>query len=126
LDLVLELSCRKVPHGGDHETRRYAEHLIEAALSGKTEQADLDMIAREALLELDSGEIGKLAIERSWFGTFTEIAELRTRTTCPSELRSVRCMRFFALGFPDFGPATDSGVMEHERQNDIGPQEQAR
>jgi hypothetical protein len=53
LDLVLELSCRKLPHGGDHETRRYvAEHLIEAALSGKTEQTDLDMIAREALLEL--------------------------------------------------------------------------
>jgi hypothetical protein len=57
LDLVLELSCRKLPRGGDHETRRYvAEHLIEAALSGKTEQADLDMIAREALLELDSGK----------------------------------------------------------------------
>jgi hypothetical protein len=57
LDLVLERSCRKLPHGGNHETRKYiAEHFIEAALSGKTDQADLDVIARGALLELDEGK----------------------------------------------------------------------
>ena len=55
LDRVLERSCRKLPHGGDHETRRHiAERLIEAELSGETQQADLYGVAQRALLELDN------------------------------------------------------------------------
>jgi hypothetical protein len=52
LDLVLEQVCRKLPHGGDHETRRYiAEHLIEAALSGKAVRTELYAVAQQALLK---------------------------------------------------------------------------
>jgi hypothetical protein len=55
LDRILERSCRKLLHGGDHETRRYvAERLIEAELSGKTQQADFYGVAQRALLELDN------------------------------------------------------------------------
>jgi hypothetical protein len=56
MDSVLEETCRELPHhGGDHETRKYiAEHLIEAAQSGKTTLTDLRAVARQALLILTS------------------------------------------------------------------------
>ncbi|WFU37573.1 hypothetical protein QA640_24170 [Bradyrhizobium sp. CB82] len=42
LKTVLEETCRELPTGGDHETRKYiAEHLIEAARSGKTTLGEL-------------------------------------------------------------------------------------
>lgn len=54
LDAVLEETCRELPHhGGDHETRKYiAEHLIDAARSGKTTLTELRAVARDASLTL--------------------------------------------------------------------------
>jgi hypothetical protein len=70
LDLVLERSCRKLPHGGDHETRRYiAQHLIEAELSGKTQQADLYVVAQRALLELDNRKSANPQSSAAGFGS---------------------------------------------------------
>jgi hypothetical protein len=53
MDVVLELVCRELPHGGHHEERKYvAERLIGCAGSGRTTLADLQTVARRALLAL--------------------------------------------------------------------------
>jgi hypothetical protein len=53
MDVVLELVCRELPHGGHHEERKYiAERLIECAGSGRTMLGDLQIVARRALLGL--------------------------------------------------------------------------
>jgi hypothetical protein len=50
MDVVLEQTCRQLPHGGDHESRKYiAERLIECARMGKTTLGDLQAVARRAL-----------------------------------------------------------------------------
>ena len=52
-DVVLELVCRELPHGGRHEERKYiAERLIGCAGSGRTTLEDLQIVARRALLDL--------------------------------------------------------------------------
>jgi hypothetical protein len=52
MDVVLELVCRKLAHGGRHEDRKYiAERLIECAGSGRTTLGDLRIVARRALLD---------------------------------------------------------------------------
>jgi hypothetical protein len=54
LDVALETVCRKLPSGGDHETRkRVAEALLRAAKSGHTNLGDLESVGREALREAD-------------------------------------------------------------------------
>jgi hypothetical protein len=53
IDVVLELVCRELPHGGRHEDRKYiAERLIECAGSGRTTLEDLRTVARRALFDL--------------------------------------------------------------------------
>jgi len=53
IDVLLELVCRELPHGGRHEDRKYiAERLIECAGSGRTTLEDLRTVARRALLDL--------------------------------------------------------------------------
>ena len=53
MDVVLEETCRQLPHGGDHDSRRFiAERLIECAREGRTTLAELNSAARRALLEL--------------------------------------------------------------------------
>ena len=53
IDVVLELVCRELPHGGRHEERKYiAERLIGCAGSGRTTFEDLQTDARRALLDL--------------------------------------------------------------------------
>ena len=53
MDGVLEETCRQLPHGGDHDSRRFiAERLIEAAQAGHTTLGELGIIARRALAEL--------------------------------------------------------------------------
>jgi hypothetical protein len=50
MDVVLELVCRELAHGGRHKERKYiAERLIECAGSGRTTLADLQTVARGAL-----------------------------------------------------------------------------
>jgi hypothetical protein len=52
LDVVLEETCRALPHGGDHETRKkIAQKLIEAAMAGKTTLNALKDVAHTALAE---------------------------------------------------------------------------
>jgi hypothetical protein len=53
MDVVLEETCRQLPHGGDHDSRRFiAERLIEAAQSGHATLGELGIVARRALAEL--------------------------------------------------------------------------
>ena len=53
MDVVLEEICREMPHGGDHESRRFiAERLMECAREGRSSLTELDSVARRALLEL--------------------------------------------------------------------------
>jgi hypothetical protein len=52
LDVVLEETCRALPHGGDHETRKkIAQKLIEAAMAGNTTLNALKDVAHTALAE---------------------------------------------------------------------------
>ncbi|MBR0963194.1 hypothetical protein JQ554_03675 [Bradyrhizobium diazoefficiens] len=53
MDVVLEETCRQLPHGGDHDSRRFiAERLIEAARSGRATLGELGIVARRALAEI--------------------------------------------------------------------------
>jgi hypothetical protein len=53
MDVVLELVCRELAHGGRHKERKYiAERLIECAGCGRTTLQDLQIVARRALLDL--------------------------------------------------------------------------
>ena len=53
MDVALEEVCREMTHGGDHESRRFiAQRLIECAREGRTTLAELNGVARRALLEL--------------------------------------------------------------------------
>ena len=53
MDVVLEETCRQLPHGGDHDSRKFiAERLIEAAQAGHTTLGELGIIARRALAEI--------------------------------------------------------------------------
>ena len=52
LDVVLEETCRALPHGGDHELRKkIAQKLLESAEAGNTTLTGLTDIARLALAE---------------------------------------------------------------------------
>lgn len=53
MDVVLEETCRQLPHGGNHDSRRFiAERLIEAAQSGHSTLGELGIVARRALAEI--------------------------------------------------------------------------
>lgn len=53
MDAVLEEVCRVLPHGGDHETRKYiAKKLIQGAKKSNTTLDGLRNVARIALEEL--------------------------------------------------------------------------
>jgi hypothetical protein len=50
LDVVLEETCRSLPHGGNHSFRkRVALKLLKAARSGNTTLASLTSVARSAM-----------------------------------------------------------------------------
>jgi hypothetical protein len=54
LEVALETVCRKLPNGGDHETRkRVAQALLRAARSGHTNLGELVSVGRRALREAD-------------------------------------------------------------------------
>jgi hypothetical protein len=53
LDVVLEETCRTLPHGGDHASREFvARRLVEAAKRGHVTRGELGIIARRALADL--------------------------------------------------------------------------
>jgi hypothetical protein len=55
MDVVLDEICRELPHGGDHESRKFiVEQLMKAARDGKTNLADLTYVARRALVQLQN------------------------------------------------------------------------
>lgn len=49
LDNVLDETCRELPNGGDHDTRKFiAKRLLEAASNGRHTLGELGIIARKA------------------------------------------------------------------------------
>jgi len=56
LDLVLEETCRTLPHGGDHASREFiAQRLLRATENGHVTRGELGIIARRALADLAAG-----------------------------------------------------------------------
>jgi hypothetical protein len=52
MEVVLEEHCAGLPHGGDHEHRKFiAERLRQCVAAGKTTLHDLHIAAREAEAE---------------------------------------------------------------------------
>jgi hypothetical protein len=55
MDVALNKICGELPHGGDHESRKFiAEQLIQAARAGKTNLTELTYVARRALVQLQN------------------------------------------------------------------------
>jgi hypothetical protein len=55
LDVVLEEICGELPHGGDHESRKFVlGHLMGAARDGKTKLSELTYVGRRALVQLQN------------------------------------------------------------------------
>jgi hypothetical protein len=55
MDVALNKICGELPHGGDHESRKFiAEQLIEAARAGKTTLTELTYVARRALVQVQN------------------------------------------------------------------------
>jgi hypothetical protein len=55
LDVVLDEICSELPHGGDHESRKFVlEHLMQAARDGKTKLSELTYVGRRALVQLQN------------------------------------------------------------------------
>ncbi|MBU6461920.1 MAG: hypothetical protein KGK01_02150 [Bradyrhizobium sp.] len=55
MDVVLDAICAELPHGGDHESRKFiAEQLMQAARSGKTTLGELTYVSRRALIQLQN------------------------------------------------------------------------
>jgi hypothetical protein len=53
LDVVLDEICGKLPHGGDHESRKaIAEQLMQEARGGKTSLRELTYVGRRALIDV--------------------------------------------------------------------------
>ena len=56
MDVALNKICGELPHGGDHESRKFiAEQLMKAARDGKTNLGDLTYVGRRALVQLQNG-----------------------------------------------------------------------
>nr|WP_249802872.1 hypothetical protein [Bradyrhizobium sp. 44] len=56
MDVVLEEVCASLPHGGDHETRKFiAEQVREAASAGQTNLGDLKAVGLRALRAIKKG-----------------------------------------------------------------------
>jgi len=55
MDVVLDQICSELPHGGDHESRKFiAEQLMQAARGGKTALGELTYVGRRALVRLQN------------------------------------------------------------------------
>jgi len=53
IDVVLDEVCGELPHGGDHESRKYiAEQLVACARAGKIALSELTYVGRRALTQL--------------------------------------------------------------------------
>jgi hypothetical protein len=55
MDVVLEEVCRRLPHGGDHESRKYiAKKLMRSVKNGNGTLEGLRPVASRAFSELSS------------------------------------------------------------------------
>ena len=53
MDVVLDEICGKLPHGGDHESRKaIAEELMQAVRDSKTGLRELTYVGRRALIDV--------------------------------------------------------------------------
>jgi hypothetical protein len=58
MEMVPEETCREMPNGGDHGSRRIvAERLMEAALAGHRTLGELNIVARKTVVELRGRQI---------------------------------------------------------------------
>jgi hypothetical protein len=56
MEVVLEETCRSLPHGGDHTLRVFiARRLTDAASVGRINLGHLGIIARKALADYKTG-----------------------------------------------------------------------
>jgi hypothetical protein len=52
LEIVLEMTCRELENGGDHDTRKYiAERLMAATQAGHCTLGELGIVARRTVAE---------------------------------------------------------------------------
>ena len=50
MEVVLDETCRSLPHGGDHALRAFVAHRLgDAVQGGLTAQGELQIVARKAL-----------------------------------------------------------------------------
>jgi hypothetical protein len=55
MDIVLDEICAELPHGGDHDSRKFiAEQLMQAARAGKTTLNELTYVGRRALVQFQN------------------------------------------------------------------------
>jgi hypothetical protein len=60
MDVVLEEVCRRLPHGGDHESRKYvARKLMQTAKKGNVTLEGLRPVAGRAFSELSRRKSAK-------------------------------------------------------------------
>ena len=59
LEVALEETCRSLPHGGDHQLRKWiAQKLLHSAFKGNTTLGGLADVARAALAEATTKQRG--------------------------------------------------------------------
>jgi hypothetical protein len=55
MEIVLDEICAELPHGGDHESRKFiAGQLMQAARAGKTTLGELTYVSRRALVRIQN------------------------------------------------------------------------
>ncbi len=60
MDAVLEEVCRSLPHGGDHESRKYvAKKLMQSVKKGNVTLKELRLVAGRAFSELPRRKSGR-------------------------------------------------------------------
>jgi hypothetical protein len=66
MEVVLEQTCRSLPHGGDHELRVFiAQRLADAVAVGRTGLGHLGIIARKAFADYKSSHTDDAARPRT-------------------------------------------------------------
>jgi hypothetical protein len=72
---VLDEICSELPHGGDHESRKFVlEHLMLAARDGKTKLSELTYVGRRALVQLQSRDRHRTARKGTGSAQFSTAA----------------------------------------------------
>jgi hypothetical protein len=88
--VALEKACRRLPNGGDHESRKYvAQKLKLRARKGNVTPAVLDSIAHSAVQELSKAKLGLAAIGLAVLSC-TDALEALDNALASADLESAR------------------------------------